>query len=180
VVFDCSARYEGTSLNDHLLSGPDLTNNLFGVLCRFRRHPVAVMCNVEKMFHQFHVSIKDRDYLRFLWWKNGDTSQEPVQCRMNVHLFGAISSPGCANFALRYLSRKFEEEYPLAAPFLRQNFYVDDGIASLESVEEKLITEARELCSRGKLHLHKFIANDVTVIDSVPAVSVPQQCRKLI
>jgi len=64
VVFDCSARFQGQSLNDHLLSEPDLTNDLFGILCRFRLHPVAVVCDVEKMFHQFHVKSEDRDYLR--------------------------------------------------------------------------------------------------------------------
>ena len=52
VVFDCSAKHNGTSLNDHLLTGPDLTNSLVGVLIRFRLHPVAVLCDVEKMFHQ--------------------------------------------------------------------------------------------------------------------------------
>ena len=50
VVFDCSARFKGTSLNDHLLSEPDLTNNLVGVLCRFRRYPYAIICDVERCF----------------------------------------------------------------------------------------------------------------------------------
>lgn len=34
VVFDCSVKCKGTSLNDHLLSSPDLLNNLNGVLIR--------------------------------------------------------------------------------------------------------------------------------------------------
>ena len=48
VVFDCSAKYQGTSLNDNLLQGPDLTNGLIGVLARFRKETIAIMCNIEK------------------------------------------------------------------------------------------------------------------------------------
>ena len=89
VVFDCSARYRETSLNDHLLCGPDMLNNLIGVLIRFRKHPIAVMCDIKKMFHQFHVAEADRNYLRFLWWKQGDLKSQPSEFRIKVHLFGA-------------------------------------------------------------------------------------------
>ncbi len=63
VVFDYSARYGDTCLNEHLLTGPDLTNGLAGVLLRFRHHPVALMCD---MFNRFRVHPDDRDFLRFL------------------------------------------------------------------------------------------------------------------
>lgn len=46
VVFDCSAKHNGTSLNNHLLQGPDLINNLTGILLRFRQHPIALMCDI--------------------------------------------------------------------------------------------------------------------------------------
>jgi hypothetical protein len=46
---------------------------------------------------------------------------------MNVHLFGAISSPSCSNYALRRTADKFEEEEGTeAANVLKKNFYVDD------------------------------------------------------
>lgn len=102
VVFDCSARYKGTSPNDHLLSGPDMLNNLNGVLIRFHLHPVALMCNTEGMFHQFHVDEADCDYLRSLWWNQGDLNSQPCKFCIKVHLFSAASSTGCANYGLKH------------------------------------------------------------------------------
>ena len=48
VVFDCSARYQGETLNDHLLQGPDLSSKLTGVLARFRMERVAFVADVER------------------------------------------------------------------------------------------------------------------------------------
>ena len=55
VVFDAAARYSGTSLNEQLLQGPSLSNDLSGVLIRFREE--------EGMFYQTRSGS-----LRFLWW----------------------------------------------------------------------------------------------------------------
>lgn len=135
VVFDCSAKFKGTTLNDHLLRGPDLTNNLIGVLCRFRKYPYAITCDVGKMFHQFIVREEDRDYLCFLWWPNGDVTTNPKKYRMKVHLSGATSSPGCASYGLRHMANEEKGIYPTAAHFIEHNFYVDDRLACVESDE---------------------------------------------
>nr|XP_054749454.1 uncharacterized protein LOC129254932 [Lytechinus pictus] len=170
IVFDCSAKYGGTCLNDHLLKGPDMINSLVGVLCRFRKHNVAVLCDVEKMFFQFRVAEDDRDLLRFLWFQDNDINKEPVDYRMNVHLFGAASSPGCANYGLKYLARHCSNEFPLASRFVERSFYVDDGLVSVSSEEEaiQLANEARQLCSKGGLRLHKFVSNSKAVLESLP------------
>ena len=101
VVFDASSEFREESLNKHLLQGPDLANNLFGVLSRFRKEHVAFTCDIEGMFLQVQVAPEHRNFLRFLWWEDGDLSKSLTEYRMSVHIFGAISSPGCANFTLK-------------------------------------------------------------------------------
>lgn len=126
VVFDCSAKFHGVSLNDTLLTGPDLINPQVGVLCRFRKEAVAIICDIEQMFYQFSITPESRNYLKFLWWKGGDLEKEPQEYRMAVHLFGAASSLGCANFGLKHLARQHKTDYPLASMFVEKNFYVDN------------------------------------------------------
>ncbi|XP_038055961.1 uncharacterized protein LOC119727951 [Patiria miniata] len=170
VVFDCSAKFEGKSLNDYLLQGPDLTNTLVGVLCRFRQQPIAFMCDIEQMFYQFYVIPDHRKFLRFLWWEKGDPEAEPKEFQMNVHLFGAASSPGCANFGLKQIANSYEEECgSAAANFVRNDFYVDDGLRSVSTSEEaiELITKTKDLCGRGGLRLHKFVSNSREVMEAV-------------
>ena len=47
---------------------------------------------------------------------------------------------------------------------------MDDGIVSVPIFTEaiRLTQEARQLCRKGGLHLHKFISNDRAVVRSVP------------
>ena len=68
VVFDSSAEFQGVSLNKELLPGPDLMNSLVGVLIRFRKENIAVICDIEQMCHAFHVNVEHQNFLRFLWF----------------------------------------------------------------------------------------------------------------
>lgn len=182
VVFDCSSTFKGESLNSHLLQGPDLTNKLVGVICRFRKEPIAIMCDVEQMFYQFSVRPEHRDYLRFLWWENSDFQLEPSEYRMTVHLFGATSSPGCANFGLKRIARDFESEIGSeAANFLCRDFYVDDGLKSLPSVQEAidLIDKSKLMCSRAGLRLHKFASNAKEVLEHLDPGDRAKELREL-
>ncbi|XP_033096552.1 uncharacterized protein LOC117100831 [Anneissia japonica] len=52
IVFNSSNRYEGEAINDYWVKGPDLLNNLLGVLLRFRENEVALCANISKMYHQ--------------------------------------------------------------------------------------------------------------------------------
>ena len=111
VVFDSSCEFEGVSLNKELLAGPDLMNNLIGVLMRFRQENHGVMCDIEQMFYSFHVNSEHRNYLRFLWFKNNDPRQEIIDYRMTVHLFGNGPSPAIATFGMRKTAEDGEEGY---------------------------------------------------------------------
>lgn len=170
MVFDCGATFKGTSLNSQLLQGPNLTSSLLGVLTRFRQESVALMGDIQQMFYQVKVAETDKDFLRFLWWPEDDLSQEIAEYRMTVHLFGAVSSPSCACYALRKTAKDNQALFPAEViQTVKQNFYMDDCLKSMSSEEEaiKMIKDLTAVCQRGGFHLTKWVSNSRKVLRTI-------------
>ena len=171
IVFDCPAKFRGTSLNNQLMHGPDLTNNLFGVLNRFRQEAIALVSDIEGMFHQVKVDPKDYDALCFLWWQDGDLTQQPVEYRMVVHLFGSTSSPSCASFCLRKTALDNTGDFGhQVIDTVLKNFFVDDCLNTVSSkaVATQLRVDLCHLLSRGGLQITKWLCNDKDVLQPIP------------
>ena len=154
--------FQGVSFNKELLPGPDLMNSLVGVLIRFRQENVAAMCDIEQMFHLFHVAPEHQDFLRFLWYKDNDPLKEIIENKMTVHLFGNRPSPAIATLGLRKTADNGEEKYSKATrDFVHRNFYVDDGLTSCptESKTVCLVRNAQAMLATANLRLHKVVSN---------------------
>ena len=65
VVFDASAEYRGSSLNNSLLSGPNLESAQ--ILTAFRLSTVGISIDIQTFFHSIKVSPEDQTSLRYLW-----------------------------------------------------------------------------------------------------------------
>ncbi|KAI4894756.1 hypothetical protein NFI96_009065 [Prochilodus magdalenae] len=169
VVFDSSAQYSGVSLNNVLLTGPDLNNTLIGVLLRFRKESIAIMADIQQMFHCFMVREDHRNFLRFLWHKDNDVNKEVIDYRMKVHVFGNSPSPAVAVYGLRKAIRAGAKDYGAdTVKFVERHFYVDDGLISVPSPAEAidLLKRTQASLAESNLHLHKFASNSQAVMQA--------------
>lgn len=114
------------------------------------------------MFHKDYVPEQHRSFLRFLQWPNGDTSQTPQEYRMKSHLLRAVSSPSCANYALRRTAEDNAQQFPAeVVSTIKHHFNVDDCLKSLTTEEKaiKMIQDLTALCSKGGFKLPKWLSN---------------------
>ena len=182
VVFDSSAQYDGVSLNNVLLTGPDLNNSLLGVLIRFRKEAIAFTADIEQMFYCFLVREEDRNFLRFLWFQNNDLSKDIVDYRMRVHVFGNTPSPAVAIHGLHQSVQisDFHIE-PEVKDFVMRDFYVDDGLKSLPTAEAAidLLKKTQDTLSKSNLRLHKIAANNKKVMEAFPTTDHASDIKDL-
>ena len=167
-VCNAASKYMGTSLNDELLTGPDILNNLLGILIRFRQHPIAITADVEAMFLQVEVTEEDQRVLRFLWRE--DPTGEVKVLQYTRHVFGAKDSPTCANYALRRSAIDNKTMFPEAADAVIKDFYMDDFIKSVKTVKEATVLR-NQLCAmllKGGFNLTKWASNSTDVVQSIP------------
>ncbi|KAJ8706805.1 hypothetical protein PYW07_012883 [Mythimna separata] len=168
IVFDAAAKFEGKSLNDALLSGPDLLQSLFGVLLRFRQGPVAVMADIQDMFLRVKVREDDRDSLRFLW-RGSRRTGKPEEYRMSSIIFGAASSPATAIYVMNKNAEEFKKTHPKAVKAINRNHYMDDYLQSFASTAEakKISKEVRDIHARANFHLKGWASNNLAVLSEV-------------
>ena len=172
LVFDAAASFRGTSLNSELLSGPDMLLSLPGVLLRFREERVALVGDIEQMYHQVRVIAEDQASLSFLW-REMHQEKPPDTYTMLVTIFGAKCSPASANYVLRRTAVEHatgSDVCTRALDAVHRNFYMDDFLKSEKSVEaaKAIRREVTDLVSKGGFRLTKWRSSSEEVLLDIP------------
>ena len=164
VVYDASAKTSsGQSLNDILLVGPTIQQDLIITLLSFRLNKFALTADISKMFRQFLVDDRDRVFQLILW--RDDVHQQLRTYALNTITYGLASSPFQAVRCLSYIATLQQDTHPTAASVLKQDFYVDDmltGAGTLEELEH-IKTEISSLLSIYGLTLSKCNSNHCSI-----------------
>ncbi|XP_076638833.1 uncharacterized protein LOC143350692 [Colletes latitarsis] len=168
VVFDASARSSsGTSLNDILMVGPTIQDDLFAIIMRFRLHKYVLTADITKMYRQIDLNINDRRYHKILW---RESINEPIKTyQLNTVTYGTASAPYLAIRTLQQLAHDEGHSFPLAARSFRKDFYVDDVLTGAETIDQaiKLRDELIKLSAKGCFELRQWVSNEPKLIESL-------------
>ena len=160
IVFNSSASFQGHILNDNWLKGPDLLNNILGVLIRFRESDIAVIGDISKMYHRVRIPERDQQVHRYLW-RNMETERKPDVYVKTVITFGDKPSAAMAQIALHRTAEEGKESYPEAARIIREDTYMDDICFSVSSKEQatQLTKELDTVLAAGGFRVKGWSSN---------------------
>ncbi|KAL0810521.1 hypothetical protein ABMA28_010642 [Loxostege sticticalis] len=100
-VASCKTTY-GRSLNDNLLIGQKLHQDVPEVLFRFRLNKIVFIADIKMMYRYINLRLRDRDFQRILW---RNSISDPIEeYRLCTVTFGVASSPFLALRTLRQLA----------------------------------------------------------------------------
>ncbi|XP_062713695.1 uncharacterized protein LOC134290550 [Aedes albopictus] len=170
VVFDASCRTDsGVSLNQALMVGAVVQDDLFAIHLRFRMHRIAIIADIEKMYRQIRIHPSDYPLQRILW---RSSSSEPLRTFELVTVtYGTASAPFLATRCLKELSIQGADNYPHASLVLGKDFYVDDMLTGVDNEEDgtELSSQLQELLQSAGFSLRKWASNSPAVLSNIPA-----------
>ncbi|XP_054259891.1 uncharacterized protein LOC128984578 [Macrosteles quadrilineatus] len=169
VVFNASCPTSTrVSLNDTLMVGPNVQQDLFSILTRFRLHEIVMVADCEKMYRQVLVDENDCKFQQILWRTN---SYEPVKIyKLKTVTYGTSSAPFLATRCLKQLSEDEKTRFPTACAAAGADFYVDDLLTGChdEKTALQLQEELDQLLRSGGFKLRKWCSNSSAVLDRIP------------
>ncbi|XP_014356362.2 uncharacterized protein LOC106709163 [Papilio machaon] len=168
VVFDASCKgVNDVSLNDNLLVGPKLQQDLQHLLLRWRIHRIAIIADLIKMYRQVRVHEEDVNYQRILWRPNRTESIEHYQ--LLTLTFGTDCAPYLAVKALHQLAEDEKLLYPIGAEITKNDLYMDDLMTGCETESEAIIIfeELSNLMKLGGFQFQKWSSNSNTLLELI-------------
>lgn len=173
VVFDASAKSSsGVSLNDVLMVGPVVQDDLFSIVLRFRKHNVAFTSDIKKMYRQIKVCDQNTSLQRILW---RDNVTLPISTfELTTVTYGTASAPYLATKSLSKLAQIESSNCPIASRVISEDFYVDDILSGTSNTEEALALyhELTSVLSKGCFELHKWSSNSSDMLRNIPEENV--------
>ena len=170
LVFNGSSPdHTGWSLNHALYPGEVLIKDLTDVLMRFRKFPICLMADIQKMFLQILIAPEDRKWLRVLWRE--PNTDAPIQLfEKHVIPFGLACSPFLALKTIDYHLTKMSGQYPEATAIVKQQLYVDDCLLGFNTLDEAIVRykEIDKLMKEGSFPLKKYISNSQELLQAIP------------
>lgn len=169
VVFDGSMKTnKRVSLNDILLNGPVVQNDLFDIVMLYRIGNHTFSTDIKRMFRNVLVSPQFTSLTNILW---RDNPSKPIQCiRLDTVTYGLKSSTYLATRCLYELANRYEDQFPLASFIIKNCTYVDDILYS-NSDTETILKAKQELCellSMGGFETHKWSSNSTDLLSDIP------------
>ncbi|XP_044751667.1 uncharacterized protein LOC123311663 [Coccinella septempunctata] len=176
IVFDASAK----SLNDCLLTGPDLYNSLQTILLNFRIKQYAFTADIKEMFLQVRVRKQDC-YAQRILWRGMNRNVEPDVYEIMVVFFGSSCGPCLAQEAKNRNARDFAENFPEASEAIIRHHYMDDYLGNADELEDakKLVRDVIYIHGQGGFVICNWIANDDRILEDVDMDLVAQGHKKL-
>ncbi|GFT37640.1 uncharacterized protein TNCV_67161 [Trichonephila clavipes] len=162
-VFDGSAKEKNSSINECLEKGPNMVELIPTIVNKFRLRKFGITADIEKAFLQIGLQEKDRPFLRFLWWENGDKEKTKIYQHKRV-VFGIPSSPFLLGATLEYHLKQVSGHLQLTAQKLLESFYVDNCLTSVDNAEdiERFMLESKEILSLAKFNLRGWVHTGVS------------------
>ena len=126
-----------TGLNEILAKGENKMSKINNILIRNRCRRFIWTSDISKLYNQLHLNDSALPYTLFLFNSTLSTTEQPQIYVMTRAWYGVSPTGNQSTEALVRLTNMLKEEYPLAAPIVKQDLYVDDTITG--SNDEKTV-----------------------------------------
>lgn len=180
LVLNSSLKFNGLSLNDILLRGPNALNSLWEVQLRFRSYIVALVCDLTKMYQSIKTTELER-FLRLVVWRDMKSNEKPKTYTTETMMFGDKPAAAISAIALKETAELYKYIDEEAATKIKEDMYVDDiatGDSSVEKVE-RLKENITTILGKANFHVKFFVTSGDQVQENIAMLGTGEVGRVL-